>query len=153
MTDQYLGIIATPGIPTMTIGTDTDSVNLDLTHITLDIGVTVTVTLAEVILGHFTSPHAIASHATGAPAHTATTKTHHIADPHHTETSPKMTVDPEHINPTNTIKNPHRDHFPAHNQHPGILRIEKYQQVTIDDPPSKYYSSDEQDSESEDDLN
>ena len=29
----------------------------------------------------------------------------------------------------------------------------KYKQVTIDDPPSEYYSSDEQDSDSEDDLN
>ena len=48
----------------MTIGTGTDSVNLDLIHITLDIGVTVTVTLAEVVLDHFTSPHVIAFHAT-----------------------------------------------------------------------------------------
>ena len=36
-TDQHLRIIATPGIPTMTIGTGTDSVDLDLTHITLHI--------------------------------------------------------------------------------------------------------------------
>ena len=43
---QHLRIIATPGIPTMTIGTGTDSVNLDLAHITLDIRVTVTVTHA-----------------------------------------------------------------------------------------------------------
>ena len=77
MTDQHLRIIATPGIPTMTIGTDTDSVDLDLTHITLDIGVTVAVILAEVILDHFTGPHAVALHATGAQAHTATTETHH----------------------------------------------------------------------------
>ena len=31
MTDQHLGIIATPSIPTMTIGIGTDSVNLNLT--------------------------------------------------------------------------------------------------------------------------
>ena len=37
MTDQYLGIIATPGVHTMTIGTGTGSVDLDLIHITLDI--------------------------------------------------------------------------------------------------------------------
>ena len=124
MTDQHPGIIATSGVTTVTIGTGTDSVDLDLTHITLDTGVIVAVTLAEVILDHFTSPHAITLHATGAPAHTATTETHHIADPHHTGISPKMTVDPEHINPTNTITNPHRDHLPVHNQHPGSLRIE-----------------------------
>ena len=124
MTDQHLRINATPGIPTMTIGTGTDLVNLDLAHITLDIGVTVAVTLVEVILDHFASPHAIALHATGAPAHTTTAKTHHIADPHHAGISPKKTVDPEHINPTNIITKPHRDHLPVHNQHPGSLRIE-----------------------------
>ena len=105
MTDQHLRIIATPGSTTMTIGTGTDSVNLDLTHTTLDIGVTVAVTLTEVILHHFTGPHIVGLHATGAPAHTATTETHHIADPHHAGISPKITVDPEHINPTNTITN------------------------------------------------
>ena len=126
MTDQHLGIIATPGIPTVTIGTGTDSVDLDLTHITLDIEVTVTVILAEVILDHFTIHHAIALHAAGAgaQAHTTTAKTHHITDPHHAGTSPKMTVEIEHTNPTSTITNPHKDHLPVHNQHPGTLRIE-----------------------------
>ena len=60
----------------------------------------------------------------GAQAHTATAVTHHIADPHHVETSPKMTVDPEHINPTSTITNLCKDHLPVYNQHPGSLRIE-----------------------------
>ena len=124
MTDQHLRIIATPGIPTMTIETGTDSVDLDLICITLDIGVTVAVILAEAILDHFTSPHAIALHATGAQAHTTTAKTHQIADPPHAGTSPEMTVDPEHINPPNTITNPHKDHLPVHNQHPGCLGIE-----------------------------
>ena len=74
MTDQHLRIIATPGIPTMTIGTDTDSVALDLAHITLDIGVTVAVILTEVILDHFTGHQAVALHATGIQGHTATAK-------------------------------------------------------------------------------
>ena len=124
MTGQHLGIIATPSIPTLTIGTGTDPVDLDLAHITLDIGVTVTVTPAKVILDHFTGPHTIALCATGAQAHTATVKTHHITDPHHTEISPKMTVDPEHINPASTTTNLHEDHLPVHSQHPGSLRIE-----------------------------
>ena len=124
MTDQHISIIATPGVPIATIGTGTDSVDLDPTHITLGIGVTMAVTPAEVILGHFTGHHTVALHATGAQAHTTTAKTHHIADPHHTENSPEMTVDPEHINPTSTTKNPHKDHLPVHNQHPGSLRIE-----------------------------
>ena len=124
VTDQHLRTIATPGILTVTIGTGTDSVNLNLTCITLDIGVTVTVTPTEVILDHFTGPYAIAFHATGAQEHTATAGTHHIADPHHTGISPEMTVDPEHINPTSTSANPHKNHLPVHSQHPGNLRIE-----------------------------
>ena len=66
-------------------------------------------TLAEVVLGHFTSPHTIALCTTGAPAHTTTAETHHIADPYHGEIFPEMTADPEHIDPTNNITNPHRD--------------------------------------------
>ena len=117
----------------MTIGTGTDSVDLDLTHITLDIGVTVAVTLAEVILGHFTGPRTIALHTTGAPAHTttATAETHHIADPHHAEISPEVTVDPEHINPTSTITNQHKDDLPVHNQHTGSLRIESKNRLQL----------------------
>ena len=107
-----------------TIETGTDSVDPDLTHITLDIGVAVTVILAEAILDHFASPHAIALCATGAQAHTATTVTHHIADPHHAEIPSEMTVDPEHINPTGTTTDLQKDHLPVHNQHPGSPRIE-----------------------------
>ena len=124
MTDQHLRILTTPGITTVTIGIGTDSVDLDLTPITLDIGITVAVILTEVALDPFTGLHAIAHHATGAPAHTTTTEMHHIADTHHAGISPKMTVDPEHINPTNTITNPQKDHLPIHNQHPGSPRIE-----------------------------
>ena len=50
--------------------------------------------------------------------------THHIADPHHADISPEMTVDPECINPTGNTTNPHKDHLPVHTQHPGSLRIE-----------------------------
>ena len=124
VTDQHLAIIATPGIPTVTMETGTDSVDLNLTHITPDIGVTVIVIHAEAILDHFTGPHAIAICATGAPAHTATAVTHHIADPHHAEISPEMTVVPKHINPTGTTTNQHKDLLPVHNQHPGSPRVE-----------------------------
>ena len=81
MTDQHLRIIATPATPTVTIETGTDSVNLDLTHITPDIGVTVIVILTEAVLDHFISLHAIVPYITGAPAHMPTTVTHHITDP------------------------------------------------------------------------
>ena len=124
MTDQHLGIIATPGIPTMTIETGTDSVNLALTHITPDLGVTVIVILTEAILDHFIDLQAVAPCITGVPVHTTTAVTHHIADPHHTDISPEMTVDPEHTDPTGNIINPPKDHLPVHSQHPGSLRIE-----------------------------
>ena len=123
MTDQHLRVIITPGITIMTIGIGTDSVDLDPTHITLDIGVTVTMILTEVTLDPFTSPHIIAHCTTEAQAHTTTAKTHHTADPHHAEISLEMTVDPEHTNPPNTITEPHKYHLPVHNQHPGSPRI------------------------------
>ena len=124
MTDQHLRIIATPHIPTVTIETGTDSVNLDLVHITPDIGVTVIVILSEAVLDNFIGLHAIAPCMTGAPAHSTTAVTYHIADPHHADISPEMTVDPEHINPQGNTTSPHKYHLPVHNQHPGSPRIE-----------------------------
>ena len=153
MTDQHLKIITTPGITTMTIGISTDSVDLNLTCITLDIGVAVTVILTEVTLDPFIGPHTVAHCATGDPAHTTTNEIHHIADPHHAGISPEMTVDPEHINPTNTITNPSKRSSSSSQPTAWKPKDRKYKQVTIDDPPSEYYSSDEQDSDSEDDLN
>ena len=123
-TDQHLRIIPIPGITTVTTGIATDSVDLDPTHIILDIGATVTMILAEVTLDPLTNPSIIAHHATEAQAHTATAETHHTADPHHTEISPEMTVDLGHTTPTNTLTKPHKDHLLVHNQHPGNLRIE-----------------------------
>ena len=120
--DQHLRVIITPDITTVTIGIDTSSADLNLAPITLDIGVRVLVILAEVTLDPFTNPHAIAHHATGAQAHTATAKTHHMADPHHAGISPEMTADPEHAHPTNTITKPQKDHLPVHIQHPGSPR-------------------------------
>ena len=48
LTDHHLGIIATPGAPTVIIGTGTGSVILDPAHITLDTGVTAAITPAGV---------------------------------------------------------------------------------------------------------
>ena len=124
MTDQHLRLITTPGTPTVTTETGTDSVDLDFGHITPDIGVTVIVVPAEAILDHFIGLHAIAPCVTGAPAHTVTAVTHHITDPHYTDISPEMTVNPEHMNPTGNTTNLHNDHLPVNNQHPGSTRIE-----------------------------
>ena len=137
----------------MTIEIGTGSADLNLTPITPDIGVTVTVTLAEVTLDPFTDPHAAAYHAAEAQAHTITNETLHTADPHHTGVSPEITVDPGHTHPTNTITKHQQDHLPAPIKKCWKTKDRKYKQVTIDDPPSEYNSSDEQDSNSEDDLN
>ena len=124
MTDHHLGIIATPGTPTMTIGTDTGSVVLHLAHISLDTEVTAAMTPTGVTPDCFIDPHIIALHATGAPAHITTTATHHITDPHPAGISPEMTVDPECINPASTTINQHKDHLPVHKQCLGKTRTE-----------------------------
>ena len=95
----------------MTIEIGIGSADLDLTPIILDIGVTVTVTLTEVTLDPFTDPHTTVHHATEAQAHTATSKAHHTADPHHAGVSPEMTADPEHAHPANIITKPKRTIF------------------------------------------
>ena len=64
-----------------------------------------------------------------------------------------MTVDPEHINPTNAHYKPSQRSSSSSQPTPWKPKDRRYKQVTIDDPPSEYYSSDEQDSDSEDDLN
>ena len=154
MTGQHLGI-TTPDILTMTIETGTDSADLNLTHTTPDIEVTVIVITTEAILDHFIDLYAIAPHVTEVPVHTATAVTHHIADPHHIDIYPEETVDPEHISPHES-----RQHYkPAHRSSSSSQSMSwkpkdrRHKQVTIDYPPSEYYSSDEQDSDSEDDLN
>ena len=64
--DPHLGITTTTGITTVTIEIGIGPADLALTPISLDIGLTVTVTLAEVPLDPFTNPHATAHPATAA---------------------------------------------------------------------------------------
>ena len=119
MTDPHLGIIATPGIPTMIIGIDTGSVIPDPAHTTLDTGVTVAMTPTVVTPDHFIDLHIVAIHTTEAQAPIATATTHHIADPHPTGISLEMTADPNHTKPANNIINQHKDLLPICNQHLG----------------------------------
>ena len=123
VTGQHLGT-ATPDFLTTTIETDTDSANLNLTHITPDIGVTVVVIPAEAALDHFINLHPTPPCITEVPAHSATAVTHDITDPHHVDIYPEEAVDPEHINPAGNIINQHKDHLPGHSQFPGNLRTE-----------------------------
>ena len=123
VTGQHLRT-ATPGILIVTIETGTDSADLNPTHITPVIGVTVIVIPTEAILDHFIDLHIVAPCIGEVPAHTTTAMTQYIADPSHTDISPEKTVDPEHIDPAGNLINPHKDHLPVHSQCPGSLRIE-----------------------------
>ena len=122
MIDPHLRVRTAIGITTMTMKIGTGSADLNLTPIILDIGVTVTVTLAEVTLDPFTNPHTAAHHATEAQAHTVTEETCHTTDPQHTGVSPEITVDPGHAHPTNTITKHQQDHLPAQIKHHGKPR-------------------------------
>ena len=124
MIDHHLGIIATPGIPTMIIEIGTGSVIPDPAHTSLDTGVTAAMTPTGVAPDHFIDLHIIALHATEAQVHTATAMTHHIADPHHVEISPEMTADPDYTNPASNITNQHKDLLQVHKQHLGKIRTE-----------------------------
>ena len=110
MTGQHPGT-ATPDILTATIKKGTDSTNPDPTHTTPNIEVTVIVIPTGAILDHFIDPHTAAPHITEVPVHTTTTVTCHITDPHHEDTSPEETADPEHIGPASNIINQHKDHL------------------------------------------
>ena len=122
MIDPHLGITIAIGITTMPIKIGTGSADFDLVSIIPDIGVTVAVTLTEVALDPFTSPHATAHHATEAQAHTITDETLHTADPHHAGVSSEITVDTGHTHPANTIAKHQQDHLPALIKHPGKPR-------------------------------
>ena len=108
----------------MTIETGTDSADPNPTHTTPDIEVTVIVIPTEAVLDHFIDLHAIAPCITEVPACTATAVTCHTTDPHHEDTSPEKTVDPEHISPAGNIINQHKDHLPVCKQHLGNIRTE-----------------------------
>ena len=109
MIGPHLGIIATTGIPTVIIEISTGSVVPNPTHTILDTEVTATMTPTGVTPDHFIDLHIIAPHATEAQVHTATTMTHHIADPHPIEIFPKMTADPDYTNLASNITNQHKD--------------------------------------------
>ena len=124
MIDPHLGIIATTDVPTMITEVGKGSVIPDAIHMTLDTGVTAAMTPAGVAPDHFIDLHIIALHATEAQVHTATTMTHHIADPHPIEISPEMTADPNYTNPASNITKQHKDLPQVHKQHLGKIRTE-----------------------------
>ena len=71
---------------------------------------------------HWPSHHSSSCHRSSSTYHYFLDTPH--CRSHHTDISPEMTVDPEHINPTDNTTNLHKDHLPVHSQHPGSPRIE-----------------------------
>ena len=140
------------GTITMTIETGIGLAGPNPIPTATDTGVTVTVTHKEVTLDPITNPHASVYHTTEAQACTIT-KTPHTADPHHTEVFPETTVDLDHIHHTNTTTKHQQDHLPALIKQPGKPKTGNISRSPLMIPPSEYYSSDEQASDSEDDLN
>ena len=153
VTDPPLGIIIEIGTITVTIEIGIGLTGQDPIHTVIDTGVTAAVTYKEFALGPITNQHAAAHHITEAQAHTATNETPNTADPHHKKVFPEIAVDPDHVHHTNTTTKHQQDHLTVSTEQPGKPRDKKHKQVTIDDPPSEYYSSDEQASKSDDVLN
>ena len=150
--DPPLGIIATPDVPAVITKIGTGSVIPNPAHITMDIGVAAIMTPIEATPDHSTDFHIITTHATEAQVHTTTAVTHHIADLHPIEIFPEMTADLDHTNLTDNITNQHEDLPQVHKQCLGKIRTENTNRLQLM-TPSEYYSSDDQDSDSEDDLN
>ena len=153
MKDPPLDIIATPDIHTMITRIDPDSVTPNLALITTDIGVVAARTPTEVAPGHSTDLPTIVSHVTGAPVPTTTAMQHTAL---HRPSSHR-----------NTSQDDSRSRHKSRKQHYRLAcrssstlqasswkhKDKRHKQVTINDPPSEYYSSDDNDSDSEDDLN
>ena len=151
MIDPPLDVIATPDIHTMITRIDPGSVILGPTPITIDIGVAAARTPVEATPGHSTDLPNVVSHAIEAQVPTTIAATHHTADLHLIRILPEMTADLD-TNPKNNTTDQHKDPRPSHKQHLGN-KDKRHKQVTIDNPPLEYYSSDDHDSDSEDDLN
>ena len=152
MIDQHLRVTITPGITTVTVGIGTGSVDLNLTPIILDIGVTVTVTHRS----HSRSFHQPSHHSTSCHRNLSTycycQDTPHCRSSSHRSFSRDDSRSRTCTSSKHHYKTPKR---PSSSSQPTPWKSKdrKHKQVTIDDLPSEYYSSDEQDSDSEDDLN
>ena len=153
MIDPHLEITIAIGTITMTIQTGIGLAGPDPIPAATDTGVTVTVTHQEVALDPITDPHATVHHATEVQAHTITDET----PPHSRSSSCRsLSRDCSRSRPHTSHKHYHKMSTrlsPSSDQTTWKTKDRKHKQVTIDDPPSEYYSSDEQASNSEDDLN
>ena len=122
--------------------------------IILDIGVTVAVTLTEGTLDSFIDPPSC--HSTS--CHRSSSTYHYCQDMPHCRSSScrSFSRDNSRSRTCTSCKHHHKNSrrpYSSSDQTPWKSKDRKYKQVTINDPPSEYHSSDEQDSDSEDDVN
>ena len=120
-------------------------------HVTIDIGVAAIITPIGAALVHSTDLPVIVSDTAEAQVLTAITMTHCTADLHLIGILPEMTADLK-TNPEHNNTNRHKDPLSTSQATPWMHKDKRHKQVTIDDPPSEYYSSDDHDSNLEDDL-
>ena len=150
--DPHLAITIEIGTITMIIRTDIGLASQDPIPKVIATGVTVKVTHKGVIAGPITNPHTAAHHATETQVHTTTNETLHTEDPHHRSFSRHHSRSRPHASHNHNHKISSKPSYSS-DQTAWKNKDRKYKQVTIDDPPSNYYSSDEQASKSYDDLN
>ena len=140
----------------MIIETDIGLTGQDPIPAVIDTEVTVRVIHKGVTPGNITDVHTEAHHATGTQAHITIDKTLHIEDLHDTEGFSAHSRDCRSSRPCTSHKNTHiTPSKPSYSSNRTAWKNKdrKYKQVTIDDMPPEYYSSDEPSSESDEDLN
>ena len=148
-----LGIIATPDVLTMITKIGTGLVVPNPAHITMDIGVAAIMTP---IVAHSRSFHRPSQ--CSFSCHRSSSSYHYCCDtPHHRSSSHRnFSQDDSRSRPHKSQKQhykPAQESSSGSQATPWKNKDRRHKQVTIDDPPSEYYSPDDQDSDSEDDLN
>ena len=149
MIDPPLDIVATPDVLTMITEIDPGSVIPDPAHIHTGIEVAAVTTPIGVDPGHFTDLPDIVSHATEAYCH-------HCDTPHCRPSSHRNLSQDDSRSQHKSLKHhykPAQGSLSSSQATPSKNKDKRQKQVTIDNPPSEYYSSDGHDSDSEDDLN
>ena len=152
MGDPPLDAIVTPDAHTMITRIDPDSVAPNLTPVTTDIGVVAARTPIEVTLDHSTDLpcHSIS-------CHRSSSSYCHCHNTPHCRPSSHRNISQDDSRSQHKSRKQH--YRPARGSSSTLQasswkhKDKRHKQVTIDDPPSEYYSSDDNDSDSEDDLN
>ena len=150
----------TTGQPPATImEADTDTVGLDHSPILTDTTAKVTIAPAEAVLGHLIGTtgdiiRVIHGTHTQICIHTILSVTLHIEDILHTgahQPTPETREDHALDQPTNQLRKPYIKNSSHFRRSYGNTHTKRNSRVTIDDPQTDFYSSDDHSSDSEED--